>query len=83
MKRHPSNYMSNQAVSNQDFMYFWGVSITLFKNEESDLNLLFINYVYEDEYGKYISYRMLKLHKPFNYILSDTYRLFTYAMQLT
>lgn len=81
MKRHPSNYMSNQAVSNQDFMYFWGVSITLFKNEESDLNLLFINYVYE--YGKYISYRMLKLYKPLNYILSDTYRLFTYAMQLT
>lgn len=81
MKRHPSNYMSNQAVSNQDFMYFWGVSITLFKNEESDLNLLFINYVYE--YGKYILYRMLKLYKPLNYILSDTYRLFTYAMQLT
>lgn len=82
MKRHPSNYMSNQAVSNQDFMFFGGgVSITLFKNEESNLNLLFINYVYE--YGKYISYRMLKLYKPLNYILSDTYRLFTYAMQLT
>lgn len=59
-------------------MYFWGVSIILFKNEESDLNLLFINYVYE--YGKYILYRMLKLYKFFNYIFSDIYRFFIYVM---
>lgn len=59
-------------------MYFWGVSIILFKNEESDLNLLFINYVYE--YGKYILYRMLKLYKFLNYIFSDIYRFFIYVM---